>query len=79
MTEDQLVAILANRYRDGLARGEAGLEVYLFGIEYAKKLEGKDLKRIALRATNSRFYRKGLRYGIQLARHVEVKGAVTSP
>ena len=73
MTEEQLVAILATRYREGLGRNEGVVTIHLFGIEYAKELDGKNLKSIALKATAHESYFAEISKGINLARYVQAK------
>ena len=72
MTEEELVAILATRYREGLDRGEGVVAIHLFGIQYAKELVGKNLTSIALKATTHASYFAEISKGMNLARYVHV-------
>ncbi len=65
MTEQQLIDILKKMYEEA-ANGQQVGYIHLFGIKYADKLKGKDLKKIARIATGKESYSTEISKGIKL-------------
>ena len=74
MTSQELVEILARMHREGLANGEAGPMVILFGIRYADEIEACGVSRAKLAKQaipHSNTYEAEIGKGIKLARYVQ--------
>jgi 5-methylcytosine-specific restriction protein B len=72
MTFEQAANHLKQMYNDA-AKGEQALSVHLFGIKYAKDIDGMSTHEIAERAGLPRSYGTEIRKGVNLARYVELK------
>lgn len=73
MTIDEAATILSREYLRGQASREQALSVHLFGIRYAKQLEGMPLREIVIRAQIPETYATELRKGVNLAKYVEIR------
>jgi 5-methylcytosine-specific restriction protein B len=72
MTIDEASKLLAKMYFGG-GEKEKATQVHLFGIRYAKEIDGLPLKEVASRAGIPESYGTEIRKGINLAQHVTLK------
>ena len=72
MNTNDLVEQLRKRYETAEKR-EKALSLHLFGVVFAKELEGQPINEIAEQATGYISYGTEIRKGIRLARYVEPK------
>ena len=77
MTVNQLVQELRRAYRDAKisGNGEVAETIILFGIKYADELRDVNLKYLVEMATEKGSYTLELRYGIRLAKYVQLNEA----
>lgn len=71
MTTDDLIMTLRQRYETADSR-EVVLTIHLFGIEFARQLDGQPVNTIAEAATGHKSYGSEIRKGIRLAKHVRL-------
>jgi hypothetical protein len=60
------------RMSDQARHGGQVTAIHLFGIKYARELEGQPLKEIAILATSRESYYAEIRKGMNLAKHVSL-------
>lgn len=72
MTVNEAANILREMYRKAPKGGKA-TSIHLFGIKYAKELNGLSIADIADQATGNESYQVEIRKGIRLAKYVRLK------
>lgn len=72
MTIDEAAKELSRMYQRGKASREQAVSVHLFGIKFARQLDGMPLRELAARAGIPETYAVEIRKGINLARHVTI-------
>ncbi len=77
MTVEEAAKALKAMYAEGQLDRSQAAKVHLFGIKYARYLDGMPLKEIAARAAIPVTYATEIRKGISLSKYVDTKpGAV---
>lgn len=72
MQSSELSAIFGSRYHSA-AKGMTVVTIHLFGIEFAKELQGHNLKEICAGANVPTSFGTELRKGMRLADFVSIK------
>jgi RNase adaptor protein for sRNA GlmZ degradation len=72
MTVDELANALKERYEQAGKR-EVVLAIHLFGIKYARELDGHSINDVAELGTGHRSYGTEFRKGMRLAQYVNLR------